>query len=72
MGVCAVSTQTSEYQLEFAGRMHITFSILLDSALAFTRALRLPSIDMPIEAGGPPTLIKRMAWYCNRTGIERV
>ncbi len=72
VGVYAVSTQTTEYQREFVERMHITFPILSDSTLALTRAMRLPSIEMPVDGGGPGTLIKRMAWYCERSRIERV
>ena len=72
VGVYAVSTQMSEYQREFAERMHIPFPILSDSELALTRALRLPSIDMPVDSGGPTTLLRRMAWYCEHARIERV
>ena len=72
VAVYALSTQTSAYQREFAERMHIPFPILSDSELALTRALSLPSIEMPVESGGPPTLIKRMAWYCERGRIEHV
>jgi peroxiredoxin len=52
--------------------MHVRFPILSDSALALTRAMRLPSIEMPPAAGGPTTLLKRMAWHCERSRIERV
>jgi len=52
--------------------MHIPFPILSDSELALTHALRLPSLDMPVETGGPRTLIKRMAWYCDSSRIEHV
>ncbi len=72
VAVCAVSTQTTAYQREFTERMHIPFPILSDSALALTRALRLPSIDMPLQPGGPPTLLKRMAWFCERSRVEHV
>lgn len=72
VGVHAISTQTSEYQREFAERMHIPYPILSDSHLALTRALRLPSIEMPVDAGGPTTLIKRMAWYCDGSRIARI
>jgi len=72
VSVYAVSTQTSEYQREFAERMHIPFPILSDSELALTRSLRLPAIDMPAASGGPPTLLKRMAWFCERSRIEHV
>jgi len=48
VAVHAVSTQTTEYQREFATRTHMPFAILSDSALVLTRALRLPSIEMPV------------------------
>lgn len=68
----AISTQTTEYQREFAERNHIPFPVLSDAELALTRAMKLPSIEMPVEAGGPPTLIRRMAWYCDRSRIVKV
>lgn len=68
----AISTQTIEYQREFAERNHIPFPILSDSDLFLTQAMRLPSIDMPVETGGPSTLIKRMAWFCDRSRIVKV
>lgn len=68
----AISTQTNEYQREFAERNHIHFPILSDASLALTRAMRLPSIEMPVERGGPSTLIKRMAWYCEGSRIVNV
>ena len=45
--------------------------------MAFGRSVagfpvRLPSIDMPVDSGGPPTLLRRMAWYCEHARIERV
>lgn len=72
VGVYAVSTQTTAYQREFAERMHIPFPILSDAGLALTRALRLPSIEMPAVEGGPTTLLKRMAWFCERSRVEHV
>lgn len=72
VAVYALSTQTSAHQREFAARMHVPFPILSDSELALTRALRLPSVEMPVASGGPPTLLRRMAWYCDRGRIERV
>jgi peroxiredoxin len=72
VAVVAVSTQTSAYQRELAERMHLAFPILSDERLALTRALRLPSLEMPAAPGGPTTLIKRMAWYCERGRIEHV
>ena len=72
VSIYALSTQTTQYQLEFATRNHINFPILSDAELALTRAMNLPSIDMPVETGGPPTLIRRMAWYCERSRIRKV
>lgn len=72
VAVYAVSTQTTEYQREFVTRNHIPFPVLSDAGLTLTRTLRLPSIDMPVEAGGPPTLIRRMAWYCEGGRIRKV
>lgn len=70
--VAAISTQSPEYQREFAQRMHIPFPILSDHRLRLTRAMRLPSIDMPVEVGGPSTLLRRMSWYCVEERIQRV
>lgn len=72
VAVVAVSTQEPAYQREFAERMHLRFPILSDAELALTRALRLPSLEMPAATGGPPTLLQRMAWYCERGRIEHV
>lgn len=72
VSVYAISTQTNEYQREFAERNHIPFPVLSDSELRFTRMMKLPKIEMPVEAGGPPTLIRRMAWYCDQGLIRKV
>jgi peroxiredoxin len=72
VAVHGISTQTNAYQREFAERMHIPFPILSDSELGLTRALGLPSLEVPPHPGGPPTLLKRMAWYCDRGLIEHV
>lgn len=72
VAVHGISTQTSAYQRELAERMHIPFPILSDSALSLTRALKLPSVEVPPQPGGPPTLLKRMAWYCARGRIQHV
>lgn len=70
--VLAISTQTSEYQREFAARNHIQFPILSDAGLSLTHAMDLPRIEMPVESGGPPTLLRRMAWYCEGSRVRRV
>ena len=72
VAVYGISTQTSAYQREFAERMHIPFPILSDSWLALTNALKLPSTEVPPQPGGPPTLVKRMTWYCERGRIQHV
>jgi peroxiredoxin len=51
-----LSTQDTDYQREAAERLHLPFAILSDAGLAFTRAMKLPTI---IVAG--MTLLKRMA-----------
>ncbi len=51
-----LSTQDSDYQREAAERLHLPFPILSDAALAFARALDLPTFTV---AG--MTLLKRMA-----------
>jgi peroxiredoxin len=73
--VIAMSTQTIEYQTEFATRIHFPFPILSDASLAATKALRLPTFDFdPTQhgGGGPNTLIKRMAWYILHGVIRHV
>ena len=70
--LAAVSTQDTAYQREFAARNHIPFEMLSDEALALTRALALPTFKDPASSGGPPTLIKRMAWYVDGGRIAKV
>jgi peroxiredoxin len=70
--IFGISTQDPAYQAEFAARMHIPFEILSDCDLALTRAMRLPTIEFPVRSGGPTTLVKRMAWYVQRSRIEKV
>jgi peroxiredoxin len=53
--VFGLSTQTTAYQQEAANRLHLPFALLSDAALAFTRALHLPTFEV---AG--MTLIKRL------------
>lgn len=68
----AVSTQETDYQREFVARNHIPFEVLSDARLALTRALGLPTFEYPVPSGGPPTLIKRMAWYVEAGRIVHV
>jgi len=75
VGVFALSTQTTEYQREFAARNHFPFPMLSDAELRVVRAMRLPTFEYPVEAfggGGPTTLIKRMAWYVEMGNIVKV
>ena len=72
VAVFGVSTQETVYQQEFVERNHVPFEILSDRDLALTRALRLPTFEYAATRGGPPTLIKRMAWYVERGRIERI
>jgi peroxiredoxin len=43
--VFGLSTQDSAYQLEVATRLHLPFPLLSDHALAFTKALNLPTFE---------------------------
>jgi peroxiredoxin/GNAT superfamily N-acetyltransferase len=65
--VFGLSTQTTNYQQEFAARMHIPFEILSDSELLLTKAMTLPTFKFNNE-----TLIKRMAWVLNEGRILKV
>jgi peroxiredoxin/predicted N-acetyltransferase YhbS len=72
VGVFGVSTNTTGHQREFKARNHVPFEFLSDSALSLTRAMRLPTFEFPVESGGPSTLIRRMAWYCEGGRIRKV
>lgn len=61
--VWGLSTSTQDHQLEFVQREHIPFDMLSDSELALAGAMRLPSFRFPVESGGPPVLLNRMALY---------
>lgn len=65
--VFGISTQDTEYQRAMVERLHVPFQILSDSALALTRALRLPAMDV---AG--LTLIKRLALIIDDATITQV
>ena len=52
--VFGISTQSSEYQVEMATRLHLPFAVLSDELLLLARALGLDTFD----AGGM-TLLKR-------------
>lgn len=72
VNVTGLSTSTTVHQREFKQREHVPFEFLSDSDLRLTRALSLPTFEFPVESGGPTTLIKRMAWYCERSVIRKV
>ena len=62
-----LSTQDSEYQREAAERLHLPFSILSDTDLKFTKALRLPTFE--VEG---MTLLKRLTLVIDDGGITQV
>ena len=65
--IYGLSTQDSAYQKELADRLHLPFPILSDEALALTRALQLPTLQV---AG--LTLIKRLAMVVGDGRIAKV
>ncbi len=65
--VFGLSTQSNAYQSEMAGRLHLPFPVLSDEALALTRALDLPTMEV---AG--LILIKRMALIIDDGRITHV
>jgi peroxiredoxin len=62
-----LSAQTTDYQREMAGRLHLPFEVLSDAGFAFTNALKLPTF----EAAGM-RLIKRLTLIINKNKIETV
>lgn len=65
--VFGLSTQTTEYQLEMADRLHLPFEILSDAQFKLCDALRLPTF----EAGGK-RLVKRLTLIVRGGRIEDV
>lgn len=65
--VFGLSTQDTAYQRDLVQRMHVPFQILSDEKLEFTRALKLPCMDV---AG--LTLIKRLALVIDDATITKV
>ncbi len=65
--VFGLSTQDTAYQREMATRLHLPFPVLSDVSLAFTTALRLPTLSV---AG--LTLLARMAWIIDDGRITHV
>ncbi len=65
--VFGLSTQTTEYQREMAGRLHLPFEVLSDPEYALTEALRLPTFEV---AG--MRLMKRVTLIVREDSIEHV
>ena len=65
--VFGLSTQSNEYQLEMASRLHLPFPVLSDEKLALTRALDLPTMEV---AG--LTMMKRLALIIDNARITHV
>jgi peroxiredoxin len=62
-----LSTQDTAYQQEVATRLHLPFAILSDEALAFAKALNLPTFTT-----SGMTLLKRMALVIDDGVITKV
>src|SRR5580704_11594494 len=65
--VFGLSTQTSEYQMEMANRLHLPFEILSDADWQLSRALRLPAFE--VEG---IRLVKRLTLMIRDGRIEHV
>jgi len=70
--VFGLSTQTTDYQREAVERLHLSFPLLSDSGLVFTRALRLPTFEFEPYGEESSTLLKRMAFVVRDGRIEKV
>ena len=67
VAVYGLSTQSSEYQKEFATRVHLPFGLLSDADLRFTKAMRLPTFEVQGK-----TLIKRLTLVITGGTIRKV
>jgi peroxiredoxin len=65
--VLALSTQSTEYQAEMAGRLHLPFPVLSDQRLELTQALGLPTF----ETNGW-TLLKRLTLVIDDGTITKI
>jgi len=65
--VFGLSSQTTAYQQEAVGRLHLPFELLSDADLRLTRALRLPTFEVQ-----GMTLIKRLTLILRGGRIEHV
>jgi len=70
--IFGVSTQTTEYQREAVGRLHLPFALLSDSELDLTRAVRLPTFTFTPYASENRIHLKRMAFVLRDRRIEKV
>lgn len=67
VGVFGVSTQTTAFQQELVGRIHLPFEVLSDAHFELTDAMRLPTFSYT-----GMRLLKRMAWVVAKGRIEKV
>jgi peroxiredoxin len=65
--VFGLSTQSNDYQIEMASRLHLPFPVLSDEKLELTHALDLPTMEV---AG--LTMIKRLALIVDDARITHV
>jgi len=65
--VFGLSTQSNDYQIEMASRLHLPFPVLSDAQLELTDALNLPTMDV---AG--LTMIRRLAMIVDDGRISHV
>jgi peroxiredoxin len=65
--VFGLSTQSTGYQREAAGRLHLPFDLLSDEELAFARALDLPTFEVD-----GMVLMKRLTLVIDGGRIEKV
>ena len=65
--VFGLSTQSTDYQREMAGRLHLPFPVLSDAEFKLTRALQLPTMQV-----ANMTLLKRLALIIDDGAISKV
>lgn len=65
--VFGLSTQSNDYQIEMAGRLHLPFPILSDQRLLLAQGLGLPTMDVADQ-----TLLKRLALIIDDAVITHV
>jgi len=65
--IFGISTQTTEFQKEFAKRMNLPYEILSDAEFNLTNALKLPTFLF-----NSTRLLKRAAWFCEDGRIQKI